>query len=49
VVADGEVVVADAAWSYEDPLPESLPLGGLLSFDDARVTVTAELPPAAPL
>ena len=37
--------VADVAWSYEDPLPESLPIKGLLSFDAARVTVVADLPP----
>ena len=28
------------AWSYEDPLPESLPLGRFLSFDDRRVSVS---------
>lgn len=35
---------ADIAWSYEDPLPESLPIKGFLSFDAARVTVEAALP-----
>jgi uncharacterized protein (DUF427 family) len=30
-VIDGEVV-PDVAWSYEDPLPESLPIKGMLSF-----------------
>ncbi len=46
-IALGETVVADAAWSYEDPLPESSPIGGLLSFDAERVTVVAELPTGA--
>jgi uncharacterized protein (DUF427 family) len=43
----GDTVVHDAAWSYDDPLPESLPLRGLLGFDEAKVGVTAELPPSA--
>lgn len=30
-VVDGQVV-PDVAWSYEDPLPESLPIKGMLSF-----------------
>jgi uncharacterized protein (DUF427 family) len=41
----GDTVVDDVAWSYEDPVPESLPLGGLLAFDGDRVTVAADLPP----
>jgi len=48
----GDVVVDDVAWSYEDPLPESLPLARLLSFDETRATVVHDLPaapaPAAP-
>lgn len=36
--------VDDVAWSYEDPLPESLPIKGFLSFDAARADVVAELP-----
>jgi uncharacterized protein (DUF427 family) len=36
--------VEDVAWSYEDPPPESLPIKGFLSFDDARADVVAELP-----
>jgi uncharacterized protein (DUF427 family) len=36
--------VDDVAWSYEDPLPESLPIAGLVSFDGTRCTVVAELP-----
>jgi uncharacterized protein (DUF427 family) len=43
----GDVTVADVAWSYDDPLPESLTLGGMLSFDEARATVSAALPPPA--
>ena len=38
------VVVDDVAWSYEDPLPESVAIRGLLSFDAARADVTADLP-----
>jgi len=40
----GDTVVADVAWTYEDPLPESLPIGGLLSFDETRTTVVHDLP-----
>jgi uncharacterized protein (DUF427 family) len=40
----GDSIVDDVAWSYEDPLPESLPIKGMLSFDPARVEVLAELP-----
>ena len=36
--------VEDVAWSYEDPPPESLPIKGFLSFDEARTSVTAQLP-----
>ena len=36
--------IADVAWSYDDPLPESLPIGGMLCFDDTRVSVTTDLP-----
>jgi uncharacterized protein (DUF427 family) len=42
----GDEVLDDIAWSYEDPLPESTPLGGFLSFDDSRVTLQHDLPPA---
>ncbi len=41
-----DAVLEDVAWSYEDPLPESMPLGRFLSFDDARVTVDHDLPVA---
>ncbi len=30
----GQEKVTDIAWSYDDPLPESLPLRGFLSFDE---------------
>jgi uncharacterized protein (DUF427 family) len=42
-VVDGHVV-DDVAWSYEDPLPESRPIKGFLSFDATRADVLAELP-----
>ncbi|MBB2990045.1 uncharacterized protein (DUF427 family) [Mycolicibacterium iranicum] len=45
-VTDG-VVIEDAAWSYEEPLPESTPIKGLLSFDETKVDVLAELPASA--
>jgi uncharacterized protein (DUF427 family) len=34
----------DVVWSYEDPLPESLPIKGLLGFEGAGLTVSAMLP-----
>jgi uncharacterized protein (DUF427 family) len=39
VLADG-TVLADGAWSYEEPYPESEPVRGLVSFwgDDVEVT-----------
>lgn len=40
----GDRVVADIAWSYEDPLPETLPIKGYFSFDPERVEVVAQLP-----
>ena len=33
----GDTVIEDVAWSYEDPLPESLPIKGLLSFEPGKV------------
>ena len=42
----GDIVIDDIAWSYEDPLPESLPIKGLLSFDPDKVELVAELPRA---
>lgn len=43
-VVDG-TTVDDVAWSYEDPLPESLLIAGYLGFDDTRARVVADLPP----
>jgi uncharacterized protein (DUF427 family) len=43
----GDTVVDDVAWSYEDPLPETLPIRDFLSFDETRVDVRAELPQPA--
>jgi uncharacterized protein (DUF427 family) len=40
----GDTVVDDVAWSYEDPLTESLPIKGFLSFDETRTDMAAELP-----
>jgi uncharacterized protein (DUF427 family) len=42
----GDVTFEDVAWSYEDPLPESTPIRGLLSFEPARAQVFHNLPPA---
>lgn len=42
----GDRRIADAAWSYEDPLPESATIRRLLAFDPARVLVEQELPGA---
>lgn len=41
-------VVEDIAWSYEEPLPESLLVRGLLSFDAAKAAVLAQLPGGGP-
>ncbi len=40
----GPSVVEDVAWSYENPLPESVPLTAMLSFDGGRTRLLAELP-----
>jgi uncharacterized protein (DUF427 family) len=40
----GDVVIDDVAWSYEEPLPESVPIKGHLSFDATRADVIADLP-----
>ena len=39
-VVDGGTV-DDVAWSYDDPLPECLPIRELLCFDEQRTTVEA--------
>lgn len=38
--------IADGAWSYEDPLPEAAAIKGLISFEDRRVDVEHNIPPA---
>ena len=40
----GDALLEDVAWSYDDTLPESLPIKGCLSFDADRIDVVAELP-----
>ncbi len=47
-VAVDDRLIEDVAWSYEDPLPESLPIRRFLSFDPARVDVDADLPKLNP-
>ena len=44
----GDTVVADVAWSYEDPLPESTPITGYLCFDPlhADLDIDAAMPAA---
>jgi len=39
-----DAVIEDVAWSYDDPLPESSPIQGYLSFDRTRADVVAKLP-----
>lgn len=46
-VVDG-TVFDDVAWSYEEPLPESTPIAGWLSFEPTRAEVEAELPSVIP-
>jgi uncharacterized protein (DUF427 family) len=41
-VVDG-TVLADVAWSYENPMPECAPIAGLLSFYPDRATVVQEI------
>lgn len=41
----GDVVFEDVAWSYEDPLPESVLIKGCLSFDPEGVGMVADIPP----
>lgn len=42
-VLDGDVI-DDIAWSYEEPLPETLPIKGYFSFDPVKVDMVAQLP-----
>jgi uncharacterized protein (DUF427 family) len=39
---DGKAVV-DVAWSYDDPLPESAPIAGLLAFYRERTTMVQDV------
>lgn len=39
--------IAEAAWSYEHPLPEAAAIRGLLSFEPSRVDVEHDLPAPA--
>jgi uncharacterized protein (DUF427 family) len=41
---NGNTVVDDVAWTYDDPLPESTLIKGCFSFVLARVDIVAELP-----
>lgn len=43
-VTVGDTTIDDVAWSYDDPLPESVLIKGLLSFDPTKVVMRAELP-----
>jgi uncharacterized protein (DUF427 family) len=40
----GDTVVVDIAWSYDEPMPETMPIRGFLSFDTDKADVSAELP-----
>jgi uncharacterized protein (DUF427 family) len=40
----GDTIVEDVAWTYEDPLPESLVIKGCFSFELDRAQVAAEVP-----
>ena len=42
----GDTVVDDVAFTYDDPLPESVLIKGYFSFEPARAEVSAELPPS---
>ncbi len=44
----GDTAVADVAWSYAEPPPESSPIAGFLSFDATRAEVSADLPAGFP-
>lgn len=42
--AVGDEHVPDVAFSYQEPLPESTAIRGLLGFEETRVTVETDLP-----
>ncbi|HNM83413.1 MAG TPA: DUF427 domain-containing protein [Mycobacterium sp.] len=44
----GDTVVEDVAWSYPEPMPETLPIKDFLSFDPEKVDMIAELPSSVP-
>ena len=46
-LAVGGATIEDAAWSYEDPLPESTAIRGLISFEPAKVVIQHDVPPPA--
>ena len=41
-VRAGDEVVADLAWTYPTPLPESQRIAGLIAFYDEKVDVTVD-------
>lgn len=43
-VTVGDTTVEDVAWSYPDPMPETMGIKGYFSFDPDRAEVFAELP-----
>jgi uncharacterized protein (DUF427 family) len=43
----GDGIIADIAWSYDEPLPETLPIRRYFSFDADKAEVVAELPHSA--
>jgi uncharacterized protein (DUF427 family) len=43
---NGDVEIADVAWSYEHPIPEATAIAGMLSFEPRRVDVETDIPPA---
>ena len=40
----GALQIADVAWSYDEPLPESRPIAGYLAFYADRVRVVQDVP-----
>ncbi len=38
--------IEDVAWSYEDPVPEALPIAGMISFYASRASVSHNVPAA---